>query len=104
MRWVQLYIHQRAGRASRPVRLLQGFQRVSLNPGESRQLSFTLDESNVRYWNSAERGWVIDPGEFDLWIGNSSLADSHTTFKVGGSARRSEIIGTFPRNNRDISK
>lgn len=84
---VQLYIHQRAGRASRPVRLLQGFQRVSLNPGESRQLNFTLDESNVRYWNSAERGWVIDPGVFDLWIGNSSLADSHTTFVVGGSAR-----------------
>jgi beta-glucosidase len=84
---VQLYIHQRAGRASRPVRLLQGFQRVSLNPGESRQLSFTLDESNIRYWNSAERGWVIDPGVFDLWVGNSSLAESHTTFTVGGNAR-----------------
>ncbi|GGA37539.1 beta-glucosidase BglX [Sphingomonas psychrolutea] len=84
---VQLYIHQRAGRASRPVRLLQGFQRVSLNPGESRHVSFTLDESNVRYWNSAERGWVIDPGVFDLWVGNSSQADGHITFTVGGSAR-----------------
>ena len=84
---VQLYIHQRAGRASRPVRLLQGFQRVTLNPGESRTLSFTLDESNVRYWNSAERGWVIDPGVFDLWIGNSSQGGNHITFKVGGNAR-----------------
>jgi beta-glucosidase len=84
---VQLYVHQRAGRASRPVRLLQGFRRITLAPGESRQLSFTLDESNVRYWSSAERGWVIDPGIFDVWVGNSSLADAHTTFTVGGSPR-----------------
>jgi beta-glucosidase len=84
---VQLYVHQRGGRASRPVRLLQGFQRVSLKPGESRQLSFTLDESNVRYWNSVERAWVIDPGVFDVWVGNSSRAEGHSTFNVGGSAR-----------------
>ena len=84
---VQLYIHQRAGRASRPVRLMQGFQRVTLAPGETRQVSFTLDESNIRYWSAAERGWVIDPGTFDLWIGNSSRADLHTTFTVGGLPR-----------------
>jgi beta-glucosidase len=84
---VQLYVHQRAGRASRPVRLLQGFQRVSLVPGESRQVQFTLDESNVRYWNSVERGWVVDPGLFDVWVGNSSLAENHSTFSVGGSPR-----------------
>jgi beta-glucosidase len=90
---VQLYIHQRAGRASRPVRLLQGFQRLTLSPGESRQVSFCLDESNVRYWNSAERGWVIDPGEFDLWIGASARADAHATFKVGGAPRRANPRG-----------
>lgn len=84
---VQLYIHQRAGRASRPVRLLQGFERVSLQAGESRKLSFTLDELNIRYWNAAERSWVIDPGVFDLWIGNSSTADEHMTFDVTGSPR-----------------
>jgi beta-glucosidase len=84
---VQLYIHQRAGRASRPVRLLQGFKRVTLPPGESRQVQFTLDESNVRYWNTALRGWVIDPGTFDLWIGNSALANQGTTFTVGGAPR-----------------
>jgi beta-glucosidase len=84
---VQLYIHQRAGRASRPVRLLQGFQRVSLMPGESRQLQFVLDESSVRYWNSVERAWVIDPGIFDVWIGNSSRAEGHAVFNVGGKPR-----------------
>ena len=84
---VQLYIHQRAGRASRPVRLLQGFQRANLAPGETRTISFTLDEANIRYWNATERGWVIDPGTFDLWLGNSSGADKHTTFVVGGAPR-----------------
>ncbi|KMS51676.1 glycoside hydrolase [Novosphingobium barchaimii LL02] len=84
---VQLYIHQRAGRQSRPIRLLQGFQRVSLAAGESRQVTFTLDESNVRYWNSIERTWVIDPGTFDVWVGNSSTADAHGTFNVGGAPR-----------------
>ena len=84
---VQLYIHQRAGRASRPVRVLQGFERVTLAPGESRKVSFTLDESNVRYWNSVERSWVIDPGVFDVWVGNSVEAEGHATFQVGGSPR-----------------
>jgi len=51
---------QRAGRAWRPVRLLHGFQRVTLAPGETGKVSFTLDEANVRYWNTSERGWVID--------------------------------------------
>jgi beta-glucosidase len=92
---VQLYLHQRAGRASRPGRLLQGFQRVSLKPGESRDLRFALDESNVRYWNSVERGWVIDPGVFDVWVGNSSLADSHTTINVVGTPR--VYSGSFGR-------
>jgi len=87
---VQLYIHQRAGRQSRPVRLLQGFQRITLAPGESRKVDFTIDESNIRYWNTAERGWVIDPGTFDIWVGNSSQAQANNTFTVGGNPRASK--------------
>ena len=60
---------------------------MTLAPGESRKISFSLDESNIRYWNSVERKWVIDPGVFDAWVGNSALADGHTTFTVGGVAR-----------------
>ncbi|MEO5587918.1 MAG: beta-glucosidase BglX [Novosphingobium sp.] len=84
---VQLYIHQRSGRASRPVRELKGFERITLKPGESRTVSFELDEQSVRYWNAAERGWVIDPGTFDVWVGNSSNAKAHGTFVVGGNPR-----------------
>lgn len=84
---VQLYIHQQAGRASRPVRELKGFQRVTLKPGETRTVSFTLDEGSVQYWNAAERGWVIDPGTFDIWVGSSSNAQNHGQFSVGGAPR-----------------
>jgi len=84
---VQLYIHQRAGRASRPVRELKGFQRVTLQPGERRTLRFELDEASVQYWSSAAKGWVIDPGTFDLWVGNSSEAANHATFTVDGEQR-----------------
>lgn len=84
---VQLYIHQRNGRASRPVRELKGFERVSLRPGESRTVSFTLDEDSVRYWNAGTRSYVIDPGVFDVWIGSSSTAEAKAEFTVSGPAR-----------------
>jgi len=84
---VQLYIHQRGGRASRPVRELKGFERITLRPGEGRTVTFTLDETSVRYWNAATRGWVIDPGTFDLWVGSSSAGGQHATFAVGGVSR-----------------
>jgi beta-glucosidase len=78
----QLYIHQQAGRATRPVRELKGFQRVTLAPGESRTVTFTLGEAELRYWSAAERGWVMDPGAFDIWIGGDSRAELHATFEV----------------------
>ncbi|MFC5373650.1 beta-glucosidase BglX [Brevundimonas faecalis] len=79
---VQLYIHQRAGRATRPVRELKGFQRVALAPGERRTLTFTLGEAELKYWSGAERAWVVDPGVFDVWIGGDSRAELHTTFEL----------------------
>jgi len=78
----QLYIHQRAGRATRPVRELKGFQRVSLAPGERRTLTFPLGEAELKYWSSAEREWVVDPGVFDIWIGGDSRAEMHASFEL----------------------
>jgi beta-glucosidase len=79
---VQLYIHQRHGSASRPVRELKGFERVGLGAGEARTVQFTLGPAELRHWNAAARDWVIDASTFDVWVGGDSAADLATTFEV----------------------
>ena len=79
---VQLYLHQRHGSASRPVRELTGFQRVSLEAGQSRQVRFEVGPLELRYWNAAARDWVIDASTFDVWAGGDCRAELSTTFEV----------------------
>lgn len=79
---VQLYIHQRHGSASRPVRELKGFQRTSLAAGESRTIQFRLGPTELRYWNTIRRNWVVDSTVFDVWMGGSSTAELGTSFTV----------------------
>lgn len=78
----QLYIHQQSGSASRPVRELKGFQRVSLKPGETRSLRFALSPAELRYWSAAAGGWVQDESNFDVCAGGSSAAELTATFEV----------------------
>jgi beta-glucosidase len=77
----QLYLHQRHGSASRPVRELKGFQRITLAPGGSQQVEFTLGPEHRRYWSTTTRDWVLDDTVFDVWVGTDSTAQLTTTFK-----------------------
>jgi beta-glucosidase len=79
---VQLYLHQRAGSASRPVRELKGFERVTLAPGEKKTVRFTLGRDELRYWSAAAKGWVQEPATFDVWAGGDSAAQLATAFRV----------------------
>ncbi len=79
---VQLYIHQQAGSASRPVRELKGFERVSLAPGETKTVRFRLGPEELRYWNASARKWLQETENFDIWVGGDSSASLHTTFRV----------------------
>ena len=79
---VQLYLHQRHGTASRPVRELKGFERVALAAGASTEVAFTLGPEHRRYWNAVARGPVLDASRFDVWVGGSSTADLATSFTV----------------------
>ena len=79
---VQLYLHQRHGTASRPVRELKGFRRVTLEAGETRTVRFTIGPAQRRYWNAAARDFVLDPAAFDVWVGGDSTADLSTSFEV----------------------
>jgi beta-glucosidase len=83
---VQLYIHQRHGSASRPVRELKGFERVRLAAGETRTVEFDLGPDQLRYWSAASRGWVQDATPIDIWVGGSSTAELSTILTVGVAA------------------
>jgi len=69
---VQLYIHQLVSSATRPVKELRGFQRVSLEPGQRRTVTFTLNAQSLRYWN-AEMKRVVEPGDFVIMTGGNSV-------------------------------
>jgi len=69
---VQLYIHQPIASATRPIKELRGFQRVSLQPGESRTVTFNITPESLRYWN-AEMKRVVEPGAFEIMTGDNSV-------------------------------
>jgi beta-glucosidase len=79
---IQLYTHQRFGSASRPVRELKAFRRISLKPGEKQTAALTLDTHDLGFWSPQTHRWSIEPGTFDLWVGVDSTATEHATFTV----------------------
>jgi beta-glucosidase len=69
---VQLYIHDGHSKIDRPAHELKGFQRVELQPGESKTVQLTLDKSAFSYWDPATHAWTADPGTFEIQVGSSS--------------------------------
>ena len=78
----QLYIHQRAGSASRPVRQLKGFQRIALAPGEKQTLHFKLGPDELQFWSPVKKEWVVEPEQFDIWVGTDSAANLRGEFHL----------------------
>jgi beta-glucosidase len=78
----QIYIHQRAGSASRPVRQLKGFRRIALKPGETQTLKFTLGKDELEFWSAQTKAWGVEPGTFDVWAGEDSTAALHAELAV----------------------
>ena len=68
---VQLYIRDCYSNVSRPVKELKDFMRVSLQPGETKTLTFTLPAHKLAYYNE-DMEWTVEPGEFEIMIGSSS--------------------------------
>lgn len=75
---VQLYTRDLVGSSTRPVKELKGFQKVSLKPGKSKEVSFTISENDLRFYNS-DLKYVAEPGDFKLFIGSNS----HDVKEVG---------------------
>ena len=77
---IQLYVRQRVASRTRPIRELKGFKRVSLPPGASTTVRFTLTPQDLRFWG--ETGWVVEPGPFDLWVATSSVNGEKLSFEL----------------------
>lgn len=69
---VQLYISDTEASVERPAKELKGFEKVFLNPGESRKLSFSVDRQAISFFDAEKHEWVAEPGEFHALVGTSS--------------------------------
>ena len=69
---VQLYIRDVKSSLQRPVKELKGFQKVTLAPGEQRDITFTIDKSMLSYYDDSKGEWVVEPGKFEALVGASA--------------------------------
>jgi len=77
----QLYIHNLDARILQPVRQLEGFSRVTLAPGQTRTVTFTLNRSNLGYYDNSG-GYQVQPGAFDVFVGDSSTGGLQGGFSL----------------------
>jgi beta-glucosidase len=85
---VQLYLHESDTTLLQPVKKLEGFQRVTLAPGQTKTVTFTLGPQNLGFYNNQGK-FVVEPGPFNLWVGDSSVGTGlnspglQSTFTLG---------------------
>jgi beta-glucosidase len=69
---VQLYVHDVQCSVKRPITELRGFERISLQPGEKRTVTFTLKGEQLGFYDVNKHDFVVEPGMFDVLVGSSS--------------------------------
>ena len=89
---VQLYVGDKESTVLRPVRELKGFEKVELQPGESREMSFTLSKRDFAYWDEQLHDWCVETGEFLVEVGQSSRSmDVSATVTVVSTTERKHV-------------
>jgi len=78
---VQLYVRDLVGSVTRPIKELKGFQRISLKPGESQEVHFSLTAEDLAFWNK-DMEFRAEPGHFDVWVGPNSVQGLQGEFKL----------------------
>jgi beta-glucosidase len=69
---VQLYVHDVSASVTRAIKELKGFKRISLNPGASQVVTFTLPASELAFWSTSQHAFYVEPGQFQVMVGSSS--------------------------------
>jgi beta-glucosidase len=77
---VQVYVADKKSSLMRPQKELKGFQKIQLEPGESRTINFVLDQRALSFYNPAIKNWVAEPGTFEIMVGGSSRDIKQTAF------------------------
>lgn len=81
---VQLYVRDRVGSVTRPVRELKGFQKIELAAGESREVEFRLTPDDLAFWR-ADMTYGAEPGDFDVFVGGDATAALSASFTLEGA-------------------
>lgn len=84
---VQCYVRNLGASVEQPVRSLEGFERVTLAPGESKQVTFPLRFNELSFYN-VDHVATMEATDYTVWIGGSSLADQEANFKVVAETQR----------------
>lgn len=69
---VQVYLHDKEASVQRPYKELKGFAKVFLQPGESKTVTVELDRRDLSFWDETSNGWLAEPGDFEVLVGNAS--------------------------------
>ena len=108
---VQLYLHESDTTILQPVKKLEGFQRVTLAPGQTKTVTFTLGPQNLGFYD--EQGqFVVEPGPFDVWVGDSSVGvglnspglQAHVHPELGDAERAGASAEPRSRSSRSRSR
>ena len=91
----QLYIHDNASRLDRPYQELKGFQKIALNPGETKTVTFTIDKRALSAYDPAMKDWNAEAGRFTARVGSSSRdIRAEAEFKAVGNAANAINLNT----------
>ena len=78
----QLYVREDVSSVETPIKALKGFSRIHLQPGEARTVTFRVPQDQLAVWNTKKQ-WAIDPGEYTVIVGGSSVEIAQRTkFKL----------------------
>ena len=101
---VQLYVRDVEASVKRPKKQLMGFERISLAPGETRKVSFTLSPERLAFWDQMRKAWIVEPGAFEVMVGSSS-ADVRLRGEIKASSpgqwTPAEVMRMLPRGSRN---
>lgn len=89
---VQLYLRDPVAQVTRPIRELKAFRRINLEPGQSLTVEFELCDRDLGFYGRHQE-WVVEPGEFQVWVGGSSETDLQVTFQL---LNEEEVVALRP--------